>query len=199
VNVTRTELPDVVVIEPRVFPDDRGSFRTTFRPDENAAAGLEHGFVQDNVSVSRRGVLRGLHFQHPNGQGKLVYVLCGEVFDVAVDVRVGSPTFGRAVWRTLSESNHLQMLVPAGFAHGFVVTSNEAVVAYKCTRYYAAASEQVICWNDPALAIPWPLRDPILAARDPSAPLLGDVPSARLPGMDSDPSVAGRVAPASSG
>jgi dTDP-4-dehydrorhamnose 3,5-epimerase len=174
VNVIPTALPGVVVIEPRVFPDARGSFRTTFRVDEYAALGLEHTFVQDNVSVSHRGVLRGLHFQHPHGQGKLVYVLCGEVFDVAVDVRRDSPTFGRAVWTTLSEANCRQVFVPVGFAHGFVVTSEEAVVVYKCTALYSPADEHVIRWNDPALGIPWPISDPILSDRDASAPLLKD-------------------------
>ncbi|HEY4218293.1 MAG TPA: dTDP-4-dehydrorhamnose 3,5-epimerase [Gemmatimonadaceae bacterium] len=180
-NVIRTCLPDVVVLEPRVFPDERGSFRTAFRADEFASEGLEHAFVQDNVSVSGARVLRGLHFQEPNGQTKLVCVTRGEVFDVAVDVRVGSPTFGRATWATLSESNCRQFLVPSGYAHGFVVTSPHAVVVYKCSRYYSPADERTIRWDDPALAIPWPVSDPVLAPRDASAPMLHEMSCDRLP------------------
>jgi dTDP-4-dehydrorhamnose 3,5-epimerase len=135
VKVVATTLPGVVLIEPRVFPDARGAFHTTFRADEFAAFGLAHAFVQDNVSVSRGGVLRGLHFQNPNGQGKLVSVMYGAIFDVAVDVRVGSPTFGCAAWTALSSADHRQLFVPPGFAHGFAVTSGEAVVSYKCTAF----------------------------------------------------------------
>lgn len=182
-KVVATKLPGVVVIEPAVFPDARGSFRTTFRADAFESAGLEHRFVQDNVSESRRGVLRGLHFQHPQGQGKLVYVLRGEVFDVAVDVRVDSPTFGCATWTSLSDENRLQVFIPPGFAHGFVVTSDHAVVAYKCSTLYAPASEQVIRWNDPSLGIPWPVSAPRLVPRDADAPLLADLPRELLPRM----------------
>ena len=180
-NVTPSDIPDVVFIEPRVFPDSRGAFRTTFRVDEYAAAGLVHDFKQDNVSVNRRGVLRGLHFQHPNGQAKLVYALRGSVFDVAVDVRSNSPTFGRAVWTTLSDENHRQILIPPGFAHGFYVATDEAVVVYKCSELYAPTSERTIRWNDPALGIPWPGVDPIMSERDVIAPLLRDLPRELLP------------------
>lgn len=180
-KVIETNLPGVVVIEPTVFRDARGSFRTTFRADEFVSAGVEHRFVQDNVSESHRCVLRGLHFQHPQGQGKLVHVLRGEVFDVAVDVRVDSPTFGRAIWTTLSDENHRQVFIPVGFAHGFVVTSDHAVVVYKCSAHYAPACEQVIRWSDPSFEIPWPVAEPIVAQRDSCAPLLADIPRDRLP------------------
>ena len=180
-KVIPTALPGVVVIQPNVFHDDRGSFRTTFHGDEYDALHLEHEFVQDNVSVSRRDVLRGLHFQHPHGQAKLVCAVCGEVFDVAVDVRAGSPTFGRAIWATLSAENQREVLIPAGFAHGFLVTSDDAVVAYKCSTYHAPMSEQTIRWNDPALAIPWPCTTPVQSARDAGAVLLHEIPLDRLP------------------
>ena len=119
-----------------------------------------------SVSISRRGVLRGLHFQQPNAQAKLIQALRGEVFDVAVDLRLGSPTFGRAAWTTLSESNRRQLFIPSGFAHGFVVTSDEAIVAYKCSEYYSPSAEHAIRWNDPALGITWPVLQPVLSARD---------------------------------
>ena len=180
-NVIRTCLADVVVLEPQVFRDERGSFRTAFRADDFASLGFESEFVQDNVSVSGPRVLRGLHFQEPNGQAKLVCVTRGEVFDVAVDVRVGSPTFGRATWATLSETNYRQMLIPSGFAHGFVVTSPGAVVVYKCSRFYSPADERTIRWDDPALAIPWPETEPVLAARDAAAPKLCELPCSALP------------------
>lgn len=180
-NVVATALPGVVVIEPKIFRDARGSFRTIFRVDEFADRGVEHRFVQDNVSVSRGGVVRGLHFQNPKGQGKLVYALAGSIFDVAVDVRVNSPTFGRAVWTELSSDNGRQLFIPPGFAHGFAVTSDEAVVAYKCTELYAPECEQAIRWDDPAIGIPWPIRSPVLSERDASAPLLADLPRDRLP------------------
>lgn len=180
-NIIPSAIPDVVFIEPRVFPDSRGAFRTTFRVDEYAAAGLVHEFKQDNVSVSRRGVLRGLHFQQPNGQAKLVYTLRGSIFDVAVDIRSGSPTFGRAVWTTLSDENCRQILIPPGFAHGFYVEADNTVVAYKCSEPYTPASERTIRWNDPALDIPWPGSDPILSDRDAVAPLLRDLRREYLP------------------
>ena len=164
-----------------MFSDERGTFHVAFHADQYAESELEHRFVQDNVSVSRSRVLRGLHFQQPNGQGKLVQALRGEIFDVAVDVRIGSATFGRATWAVLSESNHHQIFVPPGFAHGFVVTAGEAVVAYKCSAYYSPADELSVRWNDPALGIPWPVSDPILVERDATAPLLRDIPVERLP------------------
>ena len=180
-TVTQTDLAGVLVLEPRVFSDARGAFFESFRADRCAAMGVGAAFVQDNVSISRRGVLRGLHFQHPRGQAKLIQAIRGEVFDVAVDVRRDSPTFGRAVWSTLSEANRRQMFVPPGFAHGFVVTSDEAIVAYKCSDYYAPEFERSIHWNDPALGIPWPVASPILSSKDESAPLLSALSSHLLP------------------
>jgi dTDP-4-dehydrorhamnose 3,5-epimerase len=164
-----------------VFTDARGTFFESFRADALASMGVAATFVQDNVSISRRGVLRGLHFQHPRAQAKLIQVLAGEIFDVAVDVRVGSPTFGRAAWATLSASNHRQMFVPYGFAHGFLVTSEEAIVTYKCSDYYAPEHEHAVRWSDPALAIPWPERSPILSPKDETAPPLSAAPSEWLP------------------
>lgn len=180
-KVIPSDVPGVLFIEPDVFCDARGEFSETFRAERYAAMGVPATFVQDNMSRSREGVLRGLHYQHPKGQGKLVYAIEGEIFDVAVDVRAGSPTFGRAVWSVLSGENHRQMFIPSGFAHGFAVTSGEAVVAYKCTDYYVQGAEQCIRWNDPALGISWPIDDPILSERDASAVLLSDIPLDRLP------------------
>jgi dTDP-4-dehydrorhamnose 3,5-epimerase len=131
-----------------------------------AAAGIKVDFVQDNLSRSVRGILRGLHFQHPNDQGKLVYVLEGEVFDVAVDVRVGSPNFGKWTGTLLSSEDHRQLWIPPGFAHGFCVTSDTALFAYKCTALYSVADEVGVAWNDPAIAIPWPVVEPQLSAKD---------------------------------
>lgn len=180
-KITRLELPEVLVIDPDVRRDDRGSFAETFRADRYAAAGIVGDYVQDNVSCSRYGVLRGLHFQQPHAQGKLVHVLRGEIFDVAVDVRLGSATFGRWVSSVLSDDNHRQMFVPRGFAHGFVVTSPDAVVSYKCSAYYAPGCEQHIRWDDPRIGIRWPVTDPILSPRDAAAPLLADLDRNRLP------------------
>lgn len=181
-NVHPAALPDVLVIEPEVLNDARGAFFESFRADRCEAAGVAGPFVQENVSRSSKGVLRGLHLQHPNGQAKLLSVLHGEVFDVAVDVRVGSPTFGKWVGECLSAENCRQLYVPAGFAHGFLVTSEQATVAYKCTDYYAPKHELVIRWNDPSLAIAWPFSRPILSARDENAPNLATlVAERRLP------------------
>ncbi len=180
-NVQPTTLPEVLVIEPRVFGDARGSFFESWSASRYAEAGIAAAFVQDNISQSRRGVLRGLHLQHPRGQGKLVSVLAGEVFDVAVDVRGGSPRFGRWVGETLTGANRRQLWIPPGFAHGFCVLSDEAVFHYKCTDYYCPEHELTVSWNDPALAIDWPVAAPILNAKDAAAPRLADIPAARLP------------------
>jgi dTDP-4-dehydrorhamnose 3,5-epimerase len=182
VKTTATEIPEVLLIEPRVFRDGRGHFLETWSAERYAALGLPASFVQDNVSASRRGVLRGLHFQHPHAQGKLVQVLRGAVFDVAVDVRFGSPTFGRWVGAELSADNARQLWVPAGFAHGFQVTSAEdAVFLYKCTECYAPAAEATIRWDDPEIGIRWPLPDPVLSGKDAEAPPLAEIPPDRLP------------------
>src|SRR4051812_24298517 len=174
-QVIETALPGALILEPKRLGDARGFFVETFRADRYASAGLPHPFVQDNWSRSARKVLRGLHLQNPNQQGKLVSVVRGEIYDVAVDVRTGSPTFGRHVGVTLSEENGRQFFVPRGFAHGFQVVSDIADIMYKCDVFYSPPDELVVRWDDPALAIDWPIRDPILSARDAAAPLLADV------------------------
>jgi dTDP-4-dehydrorhamnose 3,5-epimerase len=174
-------LPGAVVIEPQVFGDSRGFFMETWSSARYAAIGLPERFVQDNLSFSARGVLRGLHFQNPRGQGKLVSVLQGEVYDVAVDVRRGSPQFGRWVGVNLSAENRRQFYVPPGFAHGFVVVSETALFAYKCTEYYDPAAEVAVAWDDPDIAVAWPVTAPTLSQRDRAAPRLRDLAAERLP------------------
>ena len=175
-KVTRTEIEGVMVIEPRVFGDARGFFLESFNQQAfNDAVGADVQFVQDNHSRSAQGVLRGLHFQRPpHAQGKLVRVTQGSVFDVAVDIRKGSPTFGRWVGVELSGENHKQMWIPAGLAHGFLVTSESADFLYKTTGYYAPQTEACIRWDDPALAIAWPDTGmpPVLSGKDAAAPIL---------------------------
>ena len=180
-KISETNLPGILLIDVKVFADERGSFMETWQAERYVEAGVPYHFVQDNVSFSRHGVLRGLHFQYPHGQGKLVYVLQGEVFDVAVDIRVGSPTFGQSVGVTLSENNNRQIYVPEGFAHGFCVVSPTAMVAYKCTDIYRPQSEGGILWNDPELNIPWPIAQPSLSPKDAVYPLLRAIDPARLP------------------
>ena len=181
-QVHKTKLDGVLLIEPRVFEDERGFFFESWSAQRYAELGLPERFVQDNVSRSRRGTLRGLHMQSPPfGQGKLVYVLEGEVFDVAVDVRVGSPTFGQWVGETLSAQNHRQMYVPPGFAHGFCVVSEQALFAYKCTEVYAPEAEISVLWNDPAIGVEWPIPDPVLSKRDAAGTPFAAVPHDRLP------------------
>lgn len=180
-NIISTELPGVVIIEPKVFGDERGYFLETWNRERYLAAGVPSVFAQDNISYSRHGVLRGLHFQNPHAQGKLVYVLEGEVFDVAVDIRQGSPTFGRWVGVTLSGTNKQQFYIPAGYAHGYCVTGESAVFAYKCTDVYHPDTERTIRYNDPLLAIDWPVKQPIVSARDQQAPLLSEMALTHLP------------------
>ncbi|MBX7082395.1 MAG: dTDP-4-dehydrorhamnose 3,5-epimerase [Nannocystaceae bacterium] len=180
-KVTRTKLAGVLFIEPDVFGDDRGFFLETWAARRYAEAGIPEMFVQDNLSMSRRGILRGLHLQHPFGQGKLVSVVMGEVFDVAVDVRVGSPTFGQWVGTTLSGDNHAQIYIPKGFAHGFCVTSEVALFSYKCTEAYHRETELGIAWDDPDIAIDWPVQGPSLSAKDSAFPRLRDIPQGKLP------------------
>ena len=166
-NITPTALPDVKLIEPRVFGDDRGFFMETWNARTFAAAGLDAIFVQDNHSRSRRGVLRGLHYQIEHAQGKLVRVVAGEVFDVVVDLRRSSPTFGRSVGLTLSAQNRRMLWVPPGFAHGFLVVSDDTEFLYKTTDYWYPEHERTLLWKDPALRIDWPPSDaPILTAKD---------------------------------
>lgn len=176
-----TDLPGVLLLEPRIFSDARGRFFESWHQDGYVQAGLPDRFVQDNVSISRRGVLRGLHFQHPRGQGKLLTVLQGEVFDVAVDIRRGSPSCGRWFGCTLSRDNALQLYIPPGFAHGFLVTSDEALVSYKCTDYYDGSTEATIRWNDTEIGIVWPAEVLVISDRDRAAPMLRDLPEERLP------------------
>jgi dTDP-4-dehydrorhamnose 3,5-epimerase len=180
-NIIETSLPGVLIIEPKVFGDERGFFLETWNQTRYAESGLPTRFVQDNLSFSRRSILRGLHFQNPHAQGKLVYVLQGEVFDVAVDVRLGSPTFGRSESVVLSAENKRQLYIPPGFAHGFCVTSDTALFAYKCTDFYHPQSEGSILWSDPDLAIAWPVQEPELSAKDRGGVRLADFPRERLP------------------
>ncbi|MHC4432252.1 MAG: dTDP-4-dehydrorhamnose 3,5-epimerase [Planctomycetota bacterium] len=180
-DVKETKLSGLLVVEPDVFADKRGFFLETWSATRYEQAGIPGPFVQDNASFSVKGILRGLHFQHPQSQGKLVQVLSGEVVDVAVDIRVGSPTFGQWVSEVLSGANHRQMYVPPGFAHGYCVTSETALFAYKCNDFYNPATEGGIVWNDPDLGIDWPVHEPILSPKDAGHPRLKDIPQDRLP------------------
>ena len=183
-KVTQTRLPGVLIVEPDVYGDERGFFLETWSKRRYAEAGLPQNYVQDNLSFSRKGILRGLHLQHPHGQGKLVHVIDGEVFDVAVDVRVGSPTFGQWDGALLSSDNRKQIYIPPGFAHGFCVTTESALFAYKCTELYKRESELGIIWNDPDIGIDWPIDDPVLSSKDAAFSRLRDVPRERLPPLD---------------
>jgi dTDP-4-dehydrorhamnose 3,5-epimerase len=183
-RVIETELPGVLVVEPKVFGDARGWFTETYSVERYRAAGIALPFVQDNLSRSSRGILRGLHLQSPHAQGKLVWVPEGSVFDVAVDVRVGSPTFGRWFGAELSSDNHRQLWIPPGFAHGFMVTSEHCLFAYKCTALYVPEAEIGVAWDDPAIGIRWPLAEPVLSPKDRSNLPLAEIDPARLPRFD---------------
>ena len=172
---TELEIPDVVLIEPEVHGDERGFLFESYHQQKYADGGIDAIFVQDNHSRSKRGILRGLHAQIARPQGKLVRVVQGEVFDVAVDIRRGSPTFGKHVSALLSAENFNQLWIPVGFAHGFCVTSESAEFEYKCTDFYDPASQLIVRWDDPAIGIDWPVTDPLLSERDRSAELLGEV------------------------
>jgi dTDP-4-dehydrorhamnose 3,5-epimerase len=175
-NLTPTELPDVLLIEPKVFGDARGFFKELYHHRRYAEAGLAAVFVQDNYSRSQRGTLRGLHFQLHHPQGKLIQVLQGEIYDVAVDLRRDSPTFGRWTAMLLSAENHRQLYVPAGFGHGFYVTSESADVLYKCTDYYYPEHERTLIWNDSTVGVTWPLQgEPLLSAKDQAGLPLGEL------------------------
>ena len=180
-KVVETGLPGCVVIEPAVWGDARGFFYEAWNADRFAPLGLPTQFVQSNVSSSARGVLRGLHYQWPNPQGKLVSVLEGEVYDVAVDIRRGSPTFGKSTAVVLSADNKRHFWVPEGFAHGFAVLSERAIFNYLCTAAFDKAADAAIRWNDARLAIDWPIGHPSLSEKDANAPFLADVPEDRLP------------------
>jgi dTDP-4-dehydrorhamnose 3,5-epimerase len=174
---TSTTIPDVILIAPKVFGDERGFFMETYRADRYAEFGISTNFVQDNHSGSQRGTLRGLHYQIRQTQGKLLRVVAGEIFDVAVDIRRSSPTFGHWIGEVLSAENKRQLWVPPGFAHGFYVLSEWAELTYKTTDYYAPEWERSILWNDPEIGIKWPIpidTEPLLSSRDAQAKLLAD-------------------------
>ena len=180
-KVTEQSLPGVMLIEPAVFEDDRGFFMETYHMSKYGEAGLDQQFVQENHSHSRRYTLRGLHYQLKHPQGKLVYVIAGEILDIAVDIRRGSPTFGQWTGTLLSEKNRHQLFVPEGFAHGFCVLSENADVMYKCTDLYTPGDEYGILWSDPTIDIVWPIENPILSKKDARNPVLNDVPEGHLP------------------
>jgi dTDP-4-dehydrorhamnose 3,5-epimerase len=179
-NILPCDIAGLLILEPRVFGDSRGFFMELWNRRACREAGLDADFVQDNLSRSRRGTLRGLHFQNPNPQGKLLQVLEGEVFDVAVDVRRKSPTFGRWYGLMLTAENKRQFYVPPGFAHGFAVLSETALFHYKCTEFYSPKDETAIRWDDPVIGIKWPLKAPLLSERDSKALPLREVPPERL-------------------
>lgn len=180
-KIRRTECPGVMIIEPAVFSDSRGFFMETFQEKRYRDAGIVDRFVQDNLSASTKGTLRGLHYQYPHAQAKLVQVFQGEIMDVAVDIRRGSPTFGKAVSVVLNDENRWQLYIPAGYAHGFAVLSDSAVFSYKCSDFYAPENEGGIIWSDPALNIQWPVENPILSDRDSNHSRLGEIPPEKLP------------------
>lgn len=180
-NVIETKLSDVILLEPNVYEDCRGFFLETWNQKRYEEVGIQETFVQDNMSFSQKGILRGLHFQNPQSQGKLVQVFSGEVWDVAVDIRNGSPTFGQWIGEFLSEENHKQMYVPPGFAHGYCVTSETALFSYKCTNFYNPGNEHGIIWNDPDLSIEWPVKEPVLSSKDMNCPRLKELSPGSLP------------------
>ena len=180
-KVIETALPGVLVIEPQVFGDARGFFYESYNEARFREAGIDARFVQSNVSRSARGVLRGLHYQWPHPQGKFVSVLEGEVFDVAVDIRRGSPHFGQWFGAMLTAENKRHMWIPEGFAHGFCVVSDYATFSYQCTALYDAKADAGVLWNDPAIGIDWPIAEPNLSDKDIKAPLLEDISEHRLP------------------
>ncbi|BBW90327.1 dTDP-4-dehydrorhamnose 3,5-epimerase [Pseudoalteromonas sp. PS1M3] len=183
-NVIETKIKDLLIIEPKIFGDDRGFFYETFQAERYRAAGINACFVQDNRSRSSKGVLRGLHFQKTKPQGKLVSVTEGEVFDVAVDLRPNSDTFGQHEALLLTGENKLQFYVPPGFAHGFCVLSETADFQYKCTDYYDPSDESGLLWNDDNLAIQWPLSAPLLSEKDKVQPTLNEIKGKLLNGWD---------------
>jgi dTDP-4-dehydrorhamnose 3,5-epimerase len=180
-----TELNGVLIIEPDTFPDERGYFMETYHQEKYQAIGIKRDFVQDNLSYSLRGTLRGLHYQYPRSQAKLIQVIRGEIFDVVVDIRRGSPTFGRWTGLLLSDENKRQLFVPEGFAHGFCALSATALVCYKCSDFYAPESEGGIVWLDPGIGIKWPIPDPLVSDKDRSYPPLNHIPRGRLPVWES--------------
>lgn len=182
-RIVETGIPGVVVVEPAVHGDVRGFFMEAWHAGRYGEAGLPTRFLQSNVSCSGPGVIRGLHYQYPEPQGKLISVLDGRVFDVAVDIRSDSATFGQWAGVELSGENHRQMYVPEGFAHGFCVLGEGALLAYLCTTEYRAEFDAVVAWDDPDIGVRWPVPDGRLSARDAAAPRLADIPRERLPRM----------------
>ena len=180
-KVKETEIEGVLIVEPAVFEDKRGYFMETYHRQRYDQQGINVDFVQDNVSYSKKGILRGLHYQYPSEQAKLVYVLKGEVFDVAVDIRQESPAFGKVTSVILSEQNNRQFFIPKGFAHGFCVLSATAVVSYKCSDFFNPKDEGGILWSDPDLKINWSIKAPLLSEKDSAYKRLRDVPSTKLP------------------
>ena len=181
-KITPTNLPDVLLFEPKIHGDSRGWFVESWQRERYREAGVDGDFVQDNQSFSARGILRGLHIQHPHGQGKLVQVIEGEVFDVAVDVRRGSPHFGQWTGVHLTGENKHQLWVPRGFLHGFLVLSDNALFSYKCTDLYHPETQFAVRWDDPDIGITWPIdTTPALSDKDRDAPFLRDIPQSRLP------------------
>jgi dTDP-4-dehydrorhamnose 3,5-epimerase len=174
-------LEGVFIIEPDVFADARGFFMETYHQKRYREMGTDVTFVQDNLSFSRKGTLRGLHFQYPRAQAKLVQVLQGEVLDVIVDIRRGSPTFGRWAGIRLSDQNRKQLFVPEYFAHGYCVLSDTAIFTYKCSEFYSPECEKGICWSDPDIGIEWPIKDPVLSNKDSRYPVLKHIPDDDLP------------------
>lgn len=180
-KVVESDLPGVRIIEPAVFKDSRGKFMEIYHHERYRNEKIDETFIQDNVSYSGQNTLRGLHYQYPHAQAKLVQVVLGEVFDVAVDIRKGSRTFGKWVGVHLSDTNHRQLFIPKGYAHGFCVLSQSAVFMYKCSDVYHPETEYGILWSDPKIGITWPISQPLLSEKDASYPLLQDVADHRLP------------------
>jgi len=180
-KIVKTELDGVLLLQPTVHEDNRGYFFELYRQQPYQKAGMPPDFVQDNVSFSHKGVIRGLHYQHPNGQAKLIQVLTGAVFDVAVDIRKGSPAFGKWFGTVISAENRHQVFLPAGFAHGFCVVSQHAVLVYKCSDYYHPDSDCGINWTDPAIDIEWPEKNPMLSDKDARLPNLDEIAPENLP------------------
>jgi dTDP-4-dehydrorhamnose 3,5-epimerase len=180
-KIIETSLPGVLVVEPQVFKDSRGFFYESYHEGKFLKADIQVNFVQTNVSRSAKGVLRGLHYQWPNPQGKLVSVLDGEVYDVAVDIRQGSPTFGQWTGVMLTGDNHRHLWIPEGFAHGFCVLSPHATFTYQCTTLYDPVADASIAWNDADIGVDWPISQPLISDKDAKAPMLKNVPADRLP------------------
>lgn len=183
-KVTPTKIKDVLIIEPDVFEDPRGFFMETYHKKRYKEFGIDVGFVQDNLSFSVKGTLRGLHYQYPNAQAKLVQVIQGEVFDVAVDIRKGSPTFGNWVGARLSKENKRQFFIPEGFAHGYCVVSDQAIFSYKCSGFYSPKDEHGILWCDPDINIVWPNKSPLLSEKDQQYCELKNIPENKIPVFD---------------